>query len=566
MARRYNRDEKEKWAAPPTPPPKRPPVRIPANNTEDLVAANRLTIIGRVTNTTLQKPRAVLDFMTQVWNLEGRVDGRVLGLDKFQVKFETETDLRTVLEKGPYHYKRWMLLLQRWEPIVSERFPSNISFCVRIHGIPLHYWHDSTIKIIGEELGPCTILDVKEAKIRVEVNGLQPLIMNMEIELPSADIIEVEFEYIKIEKHCFTCFSLFHEECDCPHRDPRTPAPKGRTLGITQAIALQRIEAEKRRHDERRGFRRSDDSRPPINSHDNRYSQLRRDQPSDNYYYERREDRRQPSIFSRTARPNTSYRRNNGSTMQYRVVDRTRNDAVSHSNQSPLQRSDKRDGEAMNLRRTSTEHAPQNSINTPPPRSVKERLGAPQGTTEDANSGSRDRRSALERISSPLAPEDASNRKAPSFENGRLQEAVLTTEEEGTEHREQELHIEEASQNRVPANLRLGVSKAGPSNKKRGTIPVSTQSKTAGKRKVLRTPRKRVACSPLSGLNIRKSTVINTVSTTRRKLLADRVTDATGSRTVQSTRRTSQRSSNTVFIPGSTRGGVDFRPPPHPLP
>ncbi|KAG5387694.1 hypothetical protein IGI04_029235 [Brassica rapa subsp. trilocularis] len=360
MARRYNRDEKEKWAAPPTPPPKRPPVRIPANNTEDLVAANRLTIIGRVTNTTLQKPRA-------------------------------------------------------------------------------------------------------------------------------------------IEKHCFTCFSLFHEECDCPHRDPRTPAPKGRTLGITQAIALQRIEAEKRRHDERRGFRRSDDSRPPINSHDNRYSQLRRDQPSDNYYYERREDRRQPSIFSRTARPNTSYRRNNGSTMQYRVVDRTRNDAVSHSNQSPLQRSDKRDGEAMNLRRTSTEHAPQNSINTPPPRSVKERLGAPQGTTEDANSGSRDRRSALE-----------------------LQEAVLTTEEEGTEHREQELHIEEASQNRVPANLRLGVSKAGPSNKKRGTIPVSTQSKTAGKRKVLRTPRKRVACSPLSGLNIRKSTVINTVSTTRRKLLADR--------------------------------------------
>ncbi|CAN6874130.1 unnamed protein product [Brassica oleracea] len=315
MARRYNRAEKEKWAVPLTPPPKRPPVRIPANNTEDLVAANRLTIIGRVTNPTLQKLRVVLDFMTQVWNLESRADGRVLGLDKFQVKFESEADLLAVLEKGPYHYKRWMLLLQRWEPIVSKRFPSNISFCVRIHGIPLHYWHDSTIKTIGTELGPCTIFYVKEAKIRVEVNGLQPLIMNLEIELPSADIIEVEFEYIKIEKHCFTCFSLFHEECDCPHRDPRAPAPKDRTLGIIQAIALQRIEAEKRRHDERRGFRRPDDTRSSFNSQDNRYSQSRRDHPSNNYHHERRDDRRQPFISSRTARPNTSYRRNNSSTM-----------------------------------------------------------------------------------------------------------------------------------------------------------------------------------------------------------------------------------------------------------
>ncbi|KAH0868781.1 LOW QUALITY PROTEIN: hypothetical protein HID58_075803, partial [Brassica napus] len=400
MARRYNRAEKEKWAVPLTPPPKRPPVRIPANNTEDLVAANRLTIIGRVTNPTLQKLRV----------------------------------------------------------------------------------------------------------------------------LPSADIIEVEFEYIKIEKHCFTCFSLFHEECDCPHRDPRAPAPKDRTLGIIQAIALQRIEAEKRRHDERRGFRRPDDTRSSFNSQDNRYSQSRRDHPSNNYHHERRDDRRQPFISSRTARPNTSYRRNNSSTI---VADRTRNDAVSHSNQSPLQRSDKRDGEALTLRRNSTQHAPQNSINTPPPRSVKERLGAPPGATEDVNSGSRDRRSALERISSPIAPEDTSNRKAPSFENGRLQEAGLITEEEETEHMEQELRIEEVSQNRVPATLRLGGSKAGPSNKSSRTIPVSAQSKTASKRKVSKTLRKRVACSPLSGLNVRKSTVTNTGSTTRRKLLADRVTDAT---------------------------------------
>lgn len=210
MARRYSRSEKGKWQGPPEPPTKRPPVRIPANDCDDLIEANRLTVIGRLTNSTVQKPRAVIDFMAQVWNLEGRIEGRVLGLDKFQIKFRTEEDLLQVLEKGPYHYKRWMLLLQRWEPTVSDQFPSNISFNVKIHGIPLQYWSEGTILTIGHELGCCVIRDVKEAKIWVEVNGLQPLVMKMEIELPTDDITEVEFEYIKIEKHCFTCFSLFH--------------------------------------------------------------------------------------------------------------------------------------------------------------------------------------------------------------------------------------------------------------------------------------------------------------------------------------------------------------------
>ncbi|KAG2320856.1 hypothetical protein Bca52824_014069 [Brassica carinata] len=51
MARRYSRSEKGKWQAPPEIPAKRPPVRIPANDdSEDLIEANRLTIIGRLTN------------------------------------------------------------------------------------------------------------------------------------------------------------------------------------------------------------------------------------------------------------------------------------------------------------------------------------------------------------------------------------------------------------------------------------------------------------------------------------------------------------------------------------
>lgn len=275
MARRFSRSEKEKWQAPPELPPRKPPVRIPANDNEDLIESNRLTLIGRLTNTVIQKPRAAIDFMAQVWNLKGRITGRALGLDKFQIKFETEHELTQVLEKGPYHYKRWMLQLQLWEPTVSDQFPSQISFNVRIHGIPLHYWSEKSILTIGHELGKCVLRDEKEAKIWVEVNGMIPLTMKMEIELPKEGTTEVEFEYIKIEKHCFTCFSPFHEEAGCPQRSPNALPPKERKLGITQSIALQRIEAEKKHHNDRRGYYRSEEPRLPLKSADDSYYQSR---------------------------------------------------------------------------------------------------------------------------------------------------------------------------------------------------------------------------------------------------------------------------------------------------
>ncbi|RIA04132.1 hypothetical protein BRARA_K01635 [Brassica rapa] len=349
MSRRYSRTEKGKEQAHSEQPPKRLPVRIPANVNDDLIEANRLTIIGRVTNPQLQRPRAVIDFMIQVWNLEGRVEGRVLGLDKFQIKFGTESELIQVLDKGPYHYKKWMLLLQRWEPTVSAQFPSNISFNVRIHGIPLHYWHEGTILTIGNELGKCSIKDEKEAKIWVEVNGLEPLVMKMEIELPTDDVTEVEFEYIKLEKHCFSCFSLFHEESDCPTRPSNAPPPKERTLGITQSIALQRIEAEKKRHDERRGYHRTADFRSsfkPLNESPS-YSRRDANRAGNGRYLAQKEYRnREQSILSRTARSNSGQYRSNTPSLQYRVVERIRPNSGSSD---PQQNSTCQPDESENL-------------------------------------------------------------------------------------------------------------------------------------------------------------------------------------------------------------------------
>ncbi|KAH0905833.1 LOW QUALITY PROTEIN: hypothetical protein HID58_037660, partial [Brassica napus] len=386
MDQRYSRAEKGKGQAPPELPAKRPPVRIPLNDNEDLIEANRLTIIGRLTNPQMQKP------------------------------------------------------------------------------------------------------------IRA--------------------ITEVELEYIKIEKHCFSCFSLLHEEGTCPYRPYNALPPKERALGITQRIALQRIEAEKKRHDDRRGYRRPDEARSFSRYPEDSYAQAGRVRGDERSSHFRRDDHgRDQSILSRTARPISEYSRSKASTPQYRVVERNRPSSASSTPQA----------EGADLRTTLPPHTtktvpPIAEVEITPTRTIKDRLGDSSKTKANSNSGSKDRRSALERLSASEPAKEISGRRAPSFESGRLQigecrgeEEVFMEEEQAANHRSR----------KSPGTLRLGTSGAE-TRSRRGVIPVATQSKVASKRRVISSTRKRVLRSPRLGITQKKSTADHPSTTTRRKLNVDK--------------------------------------------
>ncbi|KAG2278802.1 hypothetical protein Bca52824_061357 [Brassica carinata] len=98
--------------------------------------------------------------------------------------------------------------------------------------------------------------DVNKARLRILINGLEPLVMKMGLQLPSREIVEVELEYEKIEKHCFYCKALTHEEGNCPHRSSSRSQDDGkRPLGITQQNTLERIGEARRRQDDRKTAR-----------------------------------------------------------------------------------------------------------------------------------------------------------------------------------------------------------------------------------------------------------------------------------------------------------------------
>lgn len=112
MSHPYSRLEKGKAKATDSTLQK-PLVKIPNSDNSELVEHNKFTLIGRVTNPAIQKTRALVEFFLEHWNVVGMITGRALGPSLFQFGFESENDLKTTLSKAPFHFKKWMIILQR---------------------------------------------------------------------------------------------------------------------------------------------------------------------------------------------------------------------------------------------------------------------------------------------------------------------------------------------------------------------------------------------------------------------------------------------------------------------
>lgn len=137
MTHKYSRAEKVAFSSTWV---REEPIKLSEVDTLAFIEANKFTLIGRVTNPDLTKPKVVIAFLPTLWSISGRVSGKNLGRDKFQFTFSSEHDIEMVLKKAPFHYKHWMIILQRWELVISDKFLSLILFWIRVQGLPLNYW------------------------------------------------------------------------------------------------------------------------------------------------------------------------------------------------------------------------------------------------------------------------------------------------------------------------------------------------------------------------------------------------------------------------------------------
>ncbi|CAH2060233.1 unnamed protein product [Thlaspi arvense] len=463
MAHRYSTAEKGKWIPVPSQQERRTPIKIPESDNSTLIEENKLTLIGRVMNPLVQKPHWVVEWLSQFWNLNAAVVGRPLGPDLFSFKFETEEDLANILRKSPYHYKRWMLVLQRWEPVISNDYPSSILFWVRIHGVPLHYWQTITFHSIGKALGRIVDEDIPEGRLRLELNGLKPLEMKLPISIPSGEVIWITLEYEKLEKHCFHCYSLMHEEKECPLK-PANTTTEQTTRGINQLNTVSTLEEYRRRNQNRLGDlppRRPEASQNrEISSYHHRDLQPReRDQSrSDN----RRDysPRKSRVLEERLRYPPHWDSHRNASREYNRLDDRasSRGDSRLHLKERtpqyfrPIARNDKEPSSKAgsksenaditspprfisdiqgNLHRTTPQPSQRTQIShTPSPTPLREPMLLPSHT--EVGEGiipSAQRRSALDIISSQSPPVPPRSHEGSSLLSERLQEVKIQYDE-----------------------------------------------------------------------------------------------------------------------------------------
>ncbi|XP_048591504.1 serine/arginine repetitive matrix protein 1-like [Brassica napus] len=197
--------------------PRKARVRAPEPANSYLLQKHSLTLIGRVTNLSVQKVWSLLPFFTDRWATETRPVGSDLGQGMFQFQFAREEDLLSVLEKRPYRYAKWMVIVERWNPTTAPDFPSLIPFWIKVQGLPVHLWTEDTVKVIGEDLGVYETADITSlsARIRVQINGRLPLIMESIVEFPNGDEVTATLVYEGLDKHCTYCKRLDHEAREC---------------------------------------------------------------------------------------------------------------------------------------------------------------------------------------------------------------------------------------------------------------------------------------------------------------------------------------------------------------
>lgn len=192
-------------------------VRVSEPSNQVDTRRHALTLIGRVTNPSVQKVWSLIPFFTDHWKADISPVGSDLGMGMFQFQFERESDLLTVLDKRPYHYARWMVILQRWEATISPDFPSMIPFWIKIQGVPIHLWSEEIAQNIGNDIGTFEVAEItaQTFRMRVHINGRLPLIKASVVEYPNGDELDATLVYEKLEKHCLHCGKLDHEIRDC---------------------------------------------------------------------------------------------------------------------------------------------------------------------------------------------------------------------------------------------------------------------------------------------------------------------------------------------------------------
>lgn len=153
------------------------------------------------------------------WQKIGRVRGISLSKERFQFIFRYEHDLIEILEKGVHTYNEWAIVLERWceyPPVDSLQF---IHIWVQILNIPVNHYIVKTITAFGKLIGQVTEVPydptVAQSRdfvsVHVKFDVSRPLRRSKMVSIPRGGLVNLLFDYERVQKRCYRCQRLTHE-------------------------------------------------------------------------------------------------------------------------------------------------------------------------------------------------------------------------------------------------------------------------------------------------------------------------------------------------------------------
>ncbi|CAH2051698.1 unnamed protein product [Thlaspi arvense] len=185
------------------------------------LSGSRMSQAHQMINGGSSKRKDTLAPRLRITKVEERVAGADLGMGRFQFDFDTEEDIQAVLAMEPLHFDGWMVPLVRWEPIMDSNYPSEITFWVRMMGVPLHFWAEPTFRSIGQAIGTVKQVDLDGGRAQIIIDGFRPIVFETTVEFHSGEETTVILRYERLYGYCRECFSLCHESSRCPTLLPK---------------------------------------------------------------------------------------------------------------------------------------------------------------------------------------------------------------------------------------------------------------------------------------------------------------------------------------------------------
>ncbi|KAK9272740.1 hypothetical protein L1049_003117 [Liquidambar formosana] len=185
----------------------------------------KFSLVGKVFTEKSVNKKALRSTIRLMWNVGKEVKIVDVGNSMIHVKFQSDFQMKKVIERGPWMFDNHLLLLKRWERgihVKNVEFLS-ITFWIQVWGLPFDCKGRQVEEDIGRRIEEVIDVDLREEfeeqgqfwRIRVDIPVSKPLGRGGRILLHNGEKVWVEFCYERLPIFCYYCGQLGHDKKSC---------------------------------------------------------------------------------------------------------------------------------------------------------------------------------------------------------------------------------------------------------------------------------------------------------------------------------------------------------------